>query len=142
MNSYHCDQEALAIVQYSATLRMFHVHRLRFTQAGFSLDQDQYRPHQAQQVETVESLHKISTLMGNSPEICREHYAVLKPEKMGETVQFRRNEGIDRSDDHSKEMLEEILRELKKIETTETGSAIFAPGKTNRLSLITVHRTV
>jgi integrase len=29
-----------------------------------------------------ESLYKISTLMGNSPEICRRHYAVLMPESL------------------------------------------------------------
>jgi len=35
-----------------------------------------------------ESLYKISTLMGNSPKICRRHYAVLMPEAMVETVEF------------------------------------------------------
>jgi integrase len=34
------------------------------------------------------SLHKISTLMGNSPEICRRHYAALIPEAMAECVEF------------------------------------------------------
>ena len=29
-----------------------------------------------------ESLYKISTLMGNSPDICRKHYAALIPEQM------------------------------------------------------------
>ncbi len=36
------------------------------------------------------SLYKIATLMGNSPEICRRHYAALVPEAMVEEVQFRR----------------------------------------------------
>jgi integrase len=35
-----------------------------------------------------ESLYKISTLMGNSPEICRRHYAALIPEEMGDSVEF------------------------------------------------------
>ncbi len=35
-----------------------------------------------------ESLYKISTLMGNSPEICRRHYAALIPEAMLSTVEF------------------------------------------------------
>jgi integrase len=35
-----------------------------------------------------ESLYKISTLMGNSPEICRRHYAALIPESLIETVEF------------------------------------------------------
>ena len=35
-----------------------------------------------------ESLYKIATLMGNSPEICRRHYAALVPEAMADTVEF------------------------------------------------------
>ena len=34
------------------------------------------------------SLYKISTLMGNSPEICRKHYASLVPEALVEEVEF------------------------------------------------------
>jgi len=34
-----------------------------------------------------ESLYKISELMGNSPEICRRHYAALIPEEMRDTVE-------------------------------------------------------
>ena len=36
------------------------------------------------------SLYKISKLMGNSPEICRRHYAALIPEDMTEVVEFAR----------------------------------------------------
>ena len=36
-----------------------------------------------------ESLYKISELMGNSPEICRKHYAHLMPESLEDTVEFR-----------------------------------------------------
>jgi hypothetical protein len=35
-----------------------------------------------------ESLYKISTLMGNSPEICRRHYAMLMPESLVQSVEF------------------------------------------------------
>lgn len=37
------------------------------------------------------SLFQISTLMGNSPEICRRHYAALVPEAMGDVVNFGHN---------------------------------------------------
>jgi integrase len=36
-----------------------------------------------------ESLYKIATLMGNSPEICRRHYAALIPEALEGAVEFR-----------------------------------------------------
>jgi hypothetical protein len=35
-----------------------------------------------------EGLYKISTLMDNSPEICRRHYAALIPETMTDSVEF------------------------------------------------------
>ena len=35
-----------------------------------------------------ESLYKISELLGNSPDICRKHYAALIPELMRDTVEF------------------------------------------------------
>jgi hypothetical protein len=35
-----------------------------------------------------ESLYKISTLMGNSPEICRRHYAALISEELIDSVEF------------------------------------------------------
>jgi hypothetical protein len=37
-----------------------------------------------------ESLYKIATLMGNSPEICRRHYAALSQESLVEAVEFGR----------------------------------------------------
>jgi integrase len=40
------------------------------------------------------SLYKIATLMGNSPEICRRHYAALCPEAMGEEVEFTSNRNL------------------------------------------------
>jgi hypothetical protein len=35
-----------------------------------------------------ESLYKIATLMGNSPEICRRHYVALLPETLSAIVEF------------------------------------------------------
>ena len=35
-----------------------------------------------------ESLYKISALLGNSPEICRKHYAALMPEALAQSVEF------------------------------------------------------
>ncbi len=35
-----------------------------------------------------ESLYKISKLMGDSPEICRRHFAALIPEAPGDSVEF------------------------------------------------------
>ena len=35
-----------------------------------------------------ESLYKIATLLGNSPEICRKHYAALLPETLADAVEF------------------------------------------------------
>ena len=35
-----------------------------------------------------ESLYKISAIMGNSPEICRRHYATLLPESLLQSVEF------------------------------------------------------
>jgi integrase len=42
----------------------------------------------SQLAQKGESLFKIATLMGNSPEICRRHYAALVPEAMHDTVEF------------------------------------------------------
>ena len=39
-----------------------------------------------------ESLYKISALMGNSPEICRRHYATLLPESLVQSVEFDEEE--------------------------------------------------
>ena len=42
----------------------------------------------SQLAQKGESLYKISALMGNSPEICRRHYAALIPEALGDCVEF------------------------------------------------------
>jgi integrase len=59
-----------------------------------------------------ESLYKISTLMGNSPEICKRHYAALIPEKMADVVEFGKPETPDPKDD-TKAMLRAILERLE-----------------------------
>jgi hypothetical protein len=38
-----------------------------------------------------ESLYKISVRMGNSPEICRRHYAAPPPETMADSVDVGRD---------------------------------------------------
>jgi len=50
-----------------------------------------------------ESLFKIAELMGNSPEICRRHYAALLPEQMRDTVEFDPRPRIVRTDDEIEE---------------------------------------
>jgi len=60
-----------------------------------------------------ESLYKISKLMGNSPEICRRHYAALVPEEMAEVVEFSANETGKTDNDKAEKMLKEILSELR-----------------------------
>jgi integrase len=41
-----------------------------------------------------DSLYKISTLMGNSPEICRRHYAALLPEALTGSVEFAQGDPL------------------------------------------------
>ena len=60
-----------------------------------------------------ESLYKIAELMGNSPEICRRHYAALVPEKMADVVEFSVDERAKPTDNETKKMFKEILDELK-----------------------------
>lgn len=59
------------------------------------------------------SLYKIATLMGNSPEICRRHYAALIPEEMRDVVEFEVKENRTSDDSDTRKMLREILAELK-----------------------------
>ena len=60
-----------------------------------------------------ESLYKIAELMGNSPDICRRHYAALVPEKMTDVVEFSIERKADAKDNETKKMFKEILDELK-----------------------------
>ena len=45
-----------------------------------------------------ESLYKISELLGNSPGICRRHYAALIPELMRDTAEFGSGPRLVRSE--------------------------------------------
>ena len=58
--------------------------------------------------------------MGNSPEICRKHYAALIPEKMSDVVEFAPNEQTNIGDGETKEMLQEILHKLRSATGKET----------------------
>ena len=60
-----------------------------------------------------ESLYKIAELMGNSPAICRKHYAALVPEKMTDVVEFSIQNQMKPKDDDTKKMLMDILNKLK-----------------------------
>ena len=60
-----------------------------------------------------ESLYKISKLMGNSPEICRKHYAALIPEEMTDVVEFTSLQNRKGEDDKTQKILKDILCELK-----------------------------
>ena len=68
----------------------------------------------SQLAQKGESLYKIATLMGNSPEICRKHYAALIPEEMHDVVEFSRQEDPLPPDggDDAKAMLRQILEKL------------------------------
>ena len=58
-----------------------------------------------------ESLYKIAELMGNSPEICRRHYAALVPEKMHDTVEFKPNA----KPSETEELLKKLLAKLEQV---------------------------
>ena len=70
---------------FSATLRVINVTK-KFSDWWSCLT---YRHTFGSQLAMKgESLYKIATLMGNSPEICRRHYAALLPESLTATVEF------------------------------------------------------
>jgi integrase len=66
-----------------------------------------------------ESLYKIAELMGNSPEICRRHYAALMPEKMHDVVEF--SPANSPKADKTEAMLKEILEKLDQKEPASVG---------------------
>jgi integrase len=65
------------------------------------------------------SLFQIAELMGNSPEICRRHYAALMPEKMHDVVEF--NPGTSPTADKTEVMLQQILEKLDRKEPASAG---------------------
>ncbi len=56
------------------------------------------------------SLYKIAKLMGNSPEICRKHYAALMPEKMHDVVEFE--DTANSAKVNTNDLLKQILQKL------------------------------
>jgi integrase len=68
----------------------------------------------SQLAQKGESLYKISTLMGNSPDICRRHYAALIPERMKDTVEFTVPAALpsNEKDPEIRGILKEILGKL------------------------------
>jgi len=69
----------------------------------------------SQLAQKGESLYKISSLMGNSPEIWRRHYAALIPEEMTDVVEFEAEGARNCHDeDGTREIVREILHELKR----------------------------
>jgi integrase len=67
----------------------------------------------SQLAQKGESLYKIATLMGNSPDICRRHYAALIPEEMHDTVEFAKPNGDSGPPkDKTHALLEEVLKRL------------------------------
>ena len=71
-----------------------------------------------------ESLYKISTLMGNSPDICRKHYAALIPEQMQDTVEFEKEVSpVETASSETRALLENVITRVDKIEQTDQGRA-------------------
>ena len=69
-----------------------------------------------------ESLYKISTLMGNSPGICRKHYAALIPEQMQDTVEFEKEASpVEVARSETRALLEKVITRVDRIEQTDQG---------------------
>ena len=71
----------------------------------------------SQLAQRGESLYKIAALMGNSPDICRRHYAALVPEAMHDSVEFATPVGASEpeqpADGETAELLKELLAEIR-----------------------------
>jgi len=59
------------------------------------------------------SLYKISALMGNSPEICRRHYAAIVPEAMHEEVEFGESIAHNHEKPKTDALLQEVIERLE-----------------------------
>lgn len=67
----------------------------------------------SQLAQKGESLFKIAELMGNSPNICRKHYAALQPDQMHDVVEFSASKtGKISADDTSRALMEKLLMKL------------------------------
>jgi integrase len=73
----------------------------------------------SQLAQKGESLYKIAELMGNSPEVCRKHYAALMPEKMHDVVEFSPTNSSKA--DKTEVMLKQILEKLDPKEPAVVG---------------------
>jgi len=64
------------------------------------------------------SLYKIAELMGNSPEICKRHYAALCPEKMHDVVEFEQQPGTTPNgpNDGSSAVVRHLLEKIEQLE--------------------------
>ena len=73
-----------------------------------------------------ESLYKIAELMGNSPEICRKHYAAVLPHEMREEVEFGTKKTLKSgtSDDQpTQQLLRELLAKVERLEREDPPEA-------------------
>jgi integrase len=101
---------------FSADLRTINVAKnLPWTSLDF---RHTFGSHLAQKGE---SLYKIATLMGNSPDICRRHYAALIPEAMHDSVEFEPVGRDEQGRDDTRELLEQILKEVSKKSEDQSG---------------------
>lgn len=95
---------------FSETLRKINrQHKLPWSCLDF---RHTFGSHLAQKGE---SLYKIAELMGNSPEICRRHYAALLPEKMHDTVEFDTPAAIGGKQAATNALLKEVITKLNRI---------------------------
>lgn len=71
------------------------------------------------------SLYKIAELMGNSPEICRKHYAALCPEKMHDVVEFEQQPGTppNNPNDASSAVVRHLLEKIEQLEKDKQSQA-------------------
>ena len=69
-----------------------------------------------------ESLYKIAGLLGNSPDICRRHYAALIPEKMHDVVEFEKPERLEGTET----LLQHVLARLDQLAGSQPPSRIAA----------------
>jgi integrase/predicted DNA-binding protein len=67
-----------------------------------------------------ESLYKIAELMGNSPEICRRHYAALLPHEMREEVEFIKKKPGESPGYATHVLLRELLEKVERLERHPT----------------------
>ena len=66
-----------------------------------------------------ESLYKIAVLMGNSPEICRRHYAALLPHELRDEVEFDKKKVQNdktEAEDSTQTLLRELLAKIERLE--------------------------